>query len=1250
MNRIFVEKKPEFNGEARHLLHDLRESLGLQHLASVRIVQRYDIDGLGDSEFEQAVRLILSEPQVDQTSTTLSLGESENAFAVEYLPGQFDQRADSAAQCVQILTGKERPFVSSAKVVILGGPLSPEEITRVKSYVINAVDSHEVAVTAIQATRAHSTPADVAILSGFTTREPAGLRTEFGLAMSSEDVAFCQNYFRDEEKRDPSITEIRMLDTYWSDHCRHTTFLTKIDEVSFAEDAGPVERAWHTYLATREKLGRQDKPVTLMDIALIGMRELKASGELDNLEVSEEVNAASIVVPVTISNQESEEWLVMFKNETHNHPTEIEPFGGAATCLGGCIRDPLSGRSYVYQAMRVTGAGNPLTPFSETLPGKLPQKKICQIAAAGYSSYGNQIGLATGQVAEIYHPGYVAKRLEIGAVVAAAPRSQVFRGSPSPGDVILLIGGRTGRDGVGGATGSSKEHTDTALENSAEVQKGDAPTERKIQRLFRNPELTRKIKICNDFGAGGVSVAIGEIAPSLDIDLDAVPKKYDGLDGTELAISESQERMAVCIDPADAAYFIAESDKENLECVHVANVTDSGRLRMTWRGKTIVDLSRAFLDTNGVQQSAKVHVAAPIGTFESAICQPSSPVALLSDLNHCSQKGLGHRFDGSVGAGTVLWPFGGIHQLTPPDAMVAKLPLLEGDTDVCTYMSWGFNPRISSWSPFHGAAYAVTESVCKAVAAGARLSDIRLTLQEYFPKLGNDPARWGLPFAALLGAFHVQHELRLAAIGGKDSMSGSFNELDVPPTLVSFALAPGQASLALSPEFKKVGSKVSLVTVPRDADHLPDFAKLKEIAAALHDLNVVGHVLSMKALGSGGLLHAIATSAFGNAIGFTTSQRDAGGPPASEWSTERYFSFLLEHETDLPSSLNATLLGHTTAEPTLTFAGESHSLADLQAAWEGTLEPVYPTKVGLVDHRSQMVDLEPPSAARQSSDIHHPTSTLAKPRVLIPAFPGTNSEYDSAKAFREAGADAEILVFRNLTARHIEESLDAFARQIRQSQILMFPGGFSAGDEPDGSAKFIATIIRNPRVADAIMDLLKNRDGLVLGICNGFQALIKTGLVPYGEILEDQEGHGRPAREHTPTLVHNDIGRHISCYATTKVVSNASPWLSLCQPGDLHAIPLSHGEGKFHASPEVIAELARNGQIATQYVDASGSPSMHIDFNPNGSLCAIEGITSPCGRVFGKMGHTERSGTRVAKNIPGEKHQPIFAAGVKWFA
>jgi phosphoribosylformylglycinamidine synthase len=1153
--------------------------------------------------------------------------------------------------------------VFSAKVIILEGSLSSEEIAAVKNYVINAVDSHEVPVAAITGRREISSPPDVAILTGFTTQNPANIRADLGLAMSAEDVAFCQAYFRDEEKREPSITELRMLDTYWSDHCRHTTFLTKIDEVTFdAEGTAPIQCAWQTYQETRKNLGRSDKPVTLMDIALIGMRELRASGELDNLEVSEEVNAASIVVPVTIQNSTTEEWLVMFKNETHNHPTEIEPFGGAATCLGGCIRDPLSGRSYVYQAMRVTGAGNPLTPFAETLPGKLPQKKICQVAAKGYSSYGNQIGLATGQVAEVYHPGYVAKRLEIGAVVSAVPRSHVFRGTPAPGDVILLIGGRTGRDGVGGATGSSKEHTDTALENSAEVQKGDAPTERKIQRLFRNPELTRKIKICNDFGAGGVSVAIGEIAPSLVINLDAVPKKYDGLDGTELAISESQERMAVCVDPKEIAYFIAEADKENLECVHVADVTDSGRLVMTWRGKTIVNLSRAFLDTNGVQQTAKVHVAGASCSRPSKERLAPSLHSHLRSLNVSSQRGLGEMFDGSVGAGTVLWPFGGKHQITPPDAMVAKLPLLEGDTDTCTFMSWGFDPYLSEKSPFHGAVYAVTESVCKAVAAGAQLSEIRLTLQEYFPKLGNDPSRWGLPFAALLGAFHAQHSLRLAAIGGKDSMSGSFNELDVPPTLVSFALAPGKASLALSPEFKKTGSTISLVEVPRDADNLPDFEALKQTAAQLHQLNTEGKLLSLHHIGAPGLATALAKMAFGNRIGF---QGSAGILPAS-FFTEAYFAFLLEYETVAADCIRQALpslieIGTTTAEETLILNGESHSLTDLQSAWESTLEPVYPTRPEagseIVDSGSKIVD----APLFSSSTIHDPRSTISKPKVLIPAFPGTNSEYDSAKAFREAGGAAEILVFRNLTASHIEESIAALAAQIRQSQILMFPGGFSAGDEPDGSAKFIATIIRSPRVADAIMDLLKNRDGLILGICNGFQALIKTGLVPYGEIVagtcsaSPSGGHPvAPLIPHDPasqpTLVHNAIGRHISRYAHTRVTSTLSPWFADNQVGDIHTIPLSHGEGRFYASPEIISQLAATGQIATQYCDESGIPSMDIAHNPNGSLAAIEGITSPCGRILGKMGHTERAGTQVAKNIPGTKHQPIFTAGVGYFS
>ena len=1475
---LFVEKLPPFASESRHLLHDLRASLALPGIASLRVVNRYDITGIDEADFQIASTRVLSEPQVDSISTTLALAENEHAFAHSYLPGQFDQRADSAAQCIQILTGKDKPEVISSRVIILTGELSSAEIASIKSYVINPVDSHEIEVGAIFGRPVIPIPTDIEILTDFLTDPPQKIREAMSLAMSEADIAFTQNYFSTEENRPPTLTEIRMLDTYWSDHCRHTTFLTAIDDITFDPGTEVIEETYGIYRSIREKLGRDDKPVTLMDIALIGMRELKASGELDNLEVSEEINAASIVVPVTrtvdnphlihhilsdeslsalpenlarqareflqaashashgggagrgrpqadgtdlvwaenagqlipasffakhgdpissytsehqvwfdetriralkrtwpgvfgqvpvqsddssaldrenaelpayllrmalhialfgsdlkfegvsistepglvigqasgqpsaVISQEwiqaadpslplpslaqiadymlekgfhpvaksffgwshpngiavidakpdnfilsengvvpidlqiapvpvriTEEWLIQFKNETHNHPTEIEPFGGAATCLGGCIRDPLSGRSYVYQAMRVTGAGDPLTPFSETLPGKLPQKKICQVAAKGYSSYGNQIGLATGQVAEVYHPGYVAKRLEIGAVVAAAPRSNVFRGSPAPGDVILLIGGRTGRDGVGGATGSSKEHTETALENSAEVQKGDAPTERKIQRLFRNPELTRKIKICNDFGAGGVSVAIGEIAPSLVIHLDAVPKKYDGLDGTELAISESQERMAVCIDRSEIGYFIAEADKENLECVHVADVTDSGRLIMHWRGKEIVNLSRAFLDTNGVQQTAKIHVAAPANISSTDHCPLITDH--LRSLSVASQKGLGEMFDSSVGANTILWPFGGKHQLTPPDAMVAKLPVLEGETDHATYMAWGFDPYLSEKSPFLGAAYAVTESVCKAVAAGARLSDIRLTLQEYFPKLGQDPKRWGLPFAALLGAFRAQHELRLAAIGGKDSMSGSFNDLDVPPTLVSFALAPGLASLALSPEFKKAGSTVSIVETPILANGLPDFAALKQTAEALHNLNKAGKILSLHHIGKAGLAAAITKCCLGNHVGAIF------GRPVNLFN-EAYFTFLIEHTEEL--ALNEINIGQTTEAETLTLNGETHSLADLQSAWQSTLEPVYPTKPE--PSPSQLGDLG--VLAIQKSKINNRQSSI-QPRVLIPTFPGTNSEYDSARAFQRVGAQTHIEVFRNLSARHIAESISALADQIAKSQILFIPGGFSAGDEPDGSAKFIATILRNPRVSDAISDLLENRDGLVLGICNGFQALVKSGLLVAGTSSPSpSEGHpvASPDPSAQPTLLHNDISRHISQYVHTRIAANSSPWLANMAVGEIHTVPVSHGEGKFFATPETLAALAANGQIATQYCDPSGTPTMEHPFNPNGSLAAIEGITSPCGRVFGKMAHSERFSENVAKNIPGHKAQPIFSAGVHYFS
>ncbi len=1256
MHRVFVEKHSEFNSEARSLLADLRENLNLD-LSHVRVIQRYDVEGLSSEQFQEAVKLILSEPQIADASESFSIPASAStksastntrAFAVEYLPGQFDQRADSAAQCVQILTGEEQPRIASARVIVLEGELSEEEFTAVKTFCINAVDSREASMEQPETLAPNtSTPGDVAVLTGFcqdSSEDLAQRRSQLGLAMSQLDLEFTQSYFRDEEERDPTITEIKMLDTYWSDHCRHTTFATKLENVSFDPGTEYIQEAYQSYKDTRSAVYGEvleTRPETLMDIALIGMKELRKTGELDNVEISEEINAASIEVSVDVDG-ESQDWLVMFKNETHNHPTEIEPFGGAATCLGGCIRDPLSGRSYVYQAMRVTGAADPRTPFADTLPGKLPQRVICQGAAEGYSSYGNQIGLATGQVSEVYHPNYVAKRMEIGAVVAAAPKENVFRGSPAKGDVILLIGGRTGRDGVGGATGSSKEHTDTALENSAEVQKGNAPTERKIQRLFRRAEFAKKIKVCNDFGAGGVSVAIGEIAPSLDINLDAVPKKYAGLDGTELAISESQERMAICVDPVDVPFLQSECDAENLECSYVADVTDSGRLVIHHQGKTIVDFSRAFLDTNGVVQSNSVHVNAPAPTspLEQAIPAVTQSQtlkekfsAVLGDLNTASQKGLMETFDGSIGAGSVLNPFGGAHQLTPTDAMVAKIPLLKGETNTATYMSWGFNPNIASWSPYHGAAYALTESVCKIISSGAHLNDIRFTLQEYFERLGTDPARWGKPFAALLGAYHVQHELRLGAIGGKDSMSGTFHDIDVPPTLVSFALAPGLADRALSPEFKQAGSTISLISVPRDAQGLPDFEKLKEIADIFYALNGEGKILAAHSLAEGGIAAGLAKMAFGNLIG---AKLDTS-TDSLDLFRERYFHFLIETSADtvLPSALNAQVIGQTTNEPSITLDDEVLTLADLLEAWTTPLESTYPSRT---EPQNSAIETFAYSGQSQS----YQGTSIAKPKVIIPVFPGTNCEYDTARVFQQAGAETETLVFRNLTPQAMEESLQQLARSITDSQILMLPGGFSAGDEPDGSGKFIATVLRNPQVAEALMKLLKDRDGLVLGICNGFQALIKTGLVPYGEIRDPQPG--------APTLTFNDIGRHVACYANTRIASTLSPWLANTEVGDVHNIPFSHGEGKFFASEADIRALAEAGQIATQYTDLDGQPSMENAFNPNGSLYAIEGITSPCGKVFGKMGHTERRGQNIARNISGNKHQPLFKAGVDYFS
>ncbi len=1241
MWRLFVEKKPAFRSEGEGLLRDLREQLGLPGLRSVRVLQRYDVEGLSEGALLAALPTVFAEPPVDDVHReTFPLDPDEAAFAIEFLPGQFDQRADSAAQCLALVAGGERPAVAAARVLAVAGA-SPADLARIKAFLINPVDSREASLAKpASLRRAAPRPADVAALAGFLTLDAAALaelRRRLGLAMSDADLAFCQAHFRDEARREPTVTELRLLDTYWSDHCRHTTFLAALTAVEFEPSPllEPFRKAWERYHQVRLGLGRDGKPVCLMDLATIAARELRRQGRLDDQEDSEEVNAASLVVPIEVDGR-SEEWLVMFKNETHNHPTEIEPFGGAATCLGGAIRDPLSGRSYVYQAMRVTGAGNPLQPLAETLPGKLPQRKICREAAAGYSAYGNQIGLATGLVAEHYHPGFVAKRMEVGAVVAAGPRRAVRREAPAPGDVIVLVGGRTGRDGVGGATGSSKEHTEAALQSSAEVQKGDAPTERKLQRLFRDESVSRLIKRCNDFGAGGVSVAIGELAPSLHVHLDRVPLKYDGLDGTEIALSESQERMAVVLAPADVAAFVAAAARENLEAVPVADVTDTGRLVMEWRGARIVDLSRAFLDTNGVPQSAAAKVRAPSADRHPFLPATRPPGvaelrACLASLPNAGQRGLVERFDASIGAGTVLHPFGGLTQTTPQEAMVAKIPVLVGETDACTVMAYGYNPEVAQWSPGHGAVCAVAESIARLTAAGGDPARARLTLQEYFEKLGGDPVRWGKPLVALLGALEAQLELGAPAIGGKDSMSGSFKDLDVPPTLVAFAIVPSLASRTVSSELKRAGSVLALVEVPRTEALLPDLAAAREAWGAVHRLIRAGKVRAAAAVRQGGVGHALARMAFGNRVGVAL---DAA--PAADFLVPSYGSLVLEvaDAADL-AGVPHRVLGRTVAEPALSWPGASAPLDELLAAHEGTLEPVYPTRAA-----------EPakpiPSIAHATRSTHRPSAKVARPRVIIPVFPGTNCEWDTARAFRQAGAEPEILVLRNLDAAGLAESLDALAKAVRRSQVLMIPGGFSAGDEPDGSGKFIAAVLRAPAVRDAVMDLLRSRDGLALGICNGFQALIKVGLVPYGEIRDID-----PA---APTLFHNRIGRHLSRYATTRVASVLSPWLSRMEPGELHAVPFSHGEGRFTAPESTLRALAAAGQVAFQYAGPDGRPSAAIADNPNGSDWAIEGISSPCGRVLGKMGHSERRGPGIAVNIPGRKHQPLFEGGVGYFA
>ena len=1247
VKRIYVEKKSGFDIPAQALLGDLVESLGLEKLTNVRLINRYDIQGINEAEYAQARNIVFSEPNVDIVyDEILPLAETDNVFAIEYLPGQYDQTADSAAQCVQLLTQKERPVILSAKVIVLEGDLTAAEVQAVKEYCINAVESREADLDKPQTLSLENiVPAAVKVLEGFNEKDETALAefmNELGLAMSFEDLKFCQAYFRDHEKRQPTITEIKLIDTYWSDHCRHTTFLTELEAVEIGEGyfAAPIVKAYEDYKKARaEVYGDKKRDICLMDIAVIGMKQLRKMGKLTDLDESEEINACSIVVNADIDGV-NEEWLVMFKNETHNHPTEIEPFGGAATCLGGAIRDPLSGRSYVYQAMRVTGSADPRGAIKDTIPGKLPQKKITVGAAAGYSSYGNQIGLATGQVAEVYHEDYVAKRMEIGAVIAAAPKCNVVREVPKAGDVVILVGGRTGRDGCGGATGSSKEHTEESLFScGAEVQKGNPPTERKIQRLFRNKNVSTMIKRCNDFGAGGVSVAIGELTDALEINLDAVPKKYDGLDGTELAISESQERMAVVVEADNAQAFIDYASAENLEAVIVAEVKDDNRLKMNWRNQQIVNLSREFLNTNGVKQTVSVKVELPNQdenyfkqSFVNAADLKQAWLDNLGSLNVCSQKGLVERFDSTIGAGTVLMPFGGKYQATPSEGMVAKLPLLQGDTDTATAMTYGFNPYLSKWSPFHGALYAIVEAVSKIVAVGGKYDSIRLTLQEYFEKLGTDEVKWGKPFSALLGALKAQQEFGIPAIGGKDSMSGTFKDINVPPSLIAFAVDVVSAKNTISAEFKQAGNKVIVVPAVIDKFDLPDFAVLRNNFAKVSALIKTGKVLAASSVRTGGIAAVISKMSFGNQIGFSFAE----AVTADHFKPD-YGTLVLEVNADVSAELAGTgyyELGSTIDNKTIIANNFEVSLTEAQAAFENTLEKIFPTKTK-VDNN------EIPTVAYNKGNVIKAQANYAKPRIFIPVFPGTNCEYDTAKAFELAGGTAETLVIRNLTATAVEESVQAIVKGIEQAQILMLPGGFSAGDEPDGSGKFIAAMFRNPRIKEAVQRLLQQRDGLMLGICNGFQALIKLGLVPYGEITD--------IKADSPTLTHNKIDRHISCMVQTKVVSNLSPWFNNVKVGDVHSIAMSHGEGRFVADEKMLEQLMANGQIATQYVDHNGQASLNIPFNPNGSTWGIEGITSPDGRVLGKMGHSERIGTNVAKNIVGAKDQQIFAAGVNYY-
>ena len=1224
--RVYVEKRPGLTAEADALLGDIRTLLRIESLESLRLFNRYDVENITPELFDYSVKTILSEPQLDLVTDTLP--EGGIVFAVEYLPGQFDQRADSAAQCIQILSQGDRPLVRSARVYQLMGNLTAEDVAAIKKYLINPVESREASLEPFETlVMSYEIPESVATLEGFRDMDEEALQkmvADFGLAMDLDDLRFCRDYFRTEE-RDPTMTELKVIDTYWSDHCRHTTFLTTIDGVEFQSPI--LQQTYEEYLNIRKRLNRT-KPINLMDIGTIVAKYLKKQGKMPKLDESEEINACTVKIKVDTADGK-EDWLLLFKNETHNHPTEIEPFGGAATCVGGAIRDPLSGRSYVYSAMRVTGAADPLTPIDETMEGKLPQRTIVTKAAAGYSSYGNQIGLATGQVDELYHPGYAAKRMEIGAVIAAAPAENVRRERPAPGDVVILLGGRTGRDGCGGATGSSKSHTMESLEScGAEVQKGNAPEERKLQRLFRNPEASRLIKRCNDFGAGGVSVAIGELAEGLEIDLNTVPKKYEGLDGTELAISESQERMAVVVEAKDADRFMELAASENLESTVVAQVTDKGRLTMRWNGKNIVDISRAFLDTNGVEKHINAVTAQPESILKDQVSDfRQGYLDLAQDLNVCSKRGLSERFDSTIGSGTVLMPFGGMYQLTPTQAMVNKISMEKKDTDTCSLMSWGYNPYITEKSPYHGAYLAVIESVAKLVATGASLKETYLSFQEYFQKLGKDAERWGQPLAALLGAFRAQKELEIAAIGGKDSMSGSFENLDVPPTLVSFAVTTDKIGNIVSPEFKEAGHPVVWLCPEYGPDGLPAANSLKETFKTVNKLMKKGKVKAAYTPGFGGVAEAVLKMSLGNGIGLKFDD----GCTMDELFGYAYGSFVLE----LTDKENVGLpLGVTTDDGSLTWREQTVTREELMGAYEGKLEPIYACNI-------TQGEGEIPAFTTESDSWKKPLIKSAKPRVLIPVFPGTNCEYDAAKAMRDAGADPEIVVIKNQNAADIAASMDYVAKKLGEAQIVFIPGGFSGGDEPDGSAKFITSFFRAGKIKDQVHELLKNRDGLMLGVCNGFQALIKLGLVPYGEIIDTDEN--------CPTLTYNTIGRHQSRLVQTRVASNLSPWLMNTKPGEVYTVPISHGEGRFLASDELIQKLAAKGQIATQYVDLAGNPTSDIRFNPNNSACAVEGITSPDGRVFGKMGHTERTGAGLYLNVPGEYDMKIFRSAVEYF-